>query len=313
MAKKQEKEIERWVTVNGARVPIFKDGSVGGPKAIADKIKKSGKKASKKKDDGSKERLSVYERQLAEVNDELANAPKSKALRNEEGIRELEKKKAQLESYIAKEKKSKQVDKDFDTKEKQIAKNKAEKDKLNGKNKESYEPYEPQDAEEWAEDLYDSDNYVGDEHIEEQLERELRGTEGAKRYDIEDYEVIRNEDGGRYGDVKVRYALEFEDGLEHRESVYRLRVRDLPAGSKEEEAYKARIAKKKKEAKANMSPKVKASQMSESQLRAYVKKNNLTKSYNIMMNTRPGAYGYTKQLQVLRDLVADDMARRKKK
>ena len=106
MAKKQEKEIERWVTVNGARVPIFKDGSIGGPKAIADKIKKSGKKESKKKDDGSKERLSVYERQLAEVNDELANQPKSKALRNEEGIRELEKKKAQLESYIAKEKKS---------------------------------------------------------------------------------------------------------------------------------------------------------------------------------------------------------------
>lgn len=39
MAKKQEKEIERWVTVNGARVPIFKDGSVGGPKALRDKVK----------------------------------------------------------------------------------------------------------------------------------------------------------------------------------------------------------------------------------------------------------------------------------
>lgn len=39
MAKKQEKEIERWVTVNGARVPIFKDGSIGGPKALRDKVK----------------------------------------------------------------------------------------------------------------------------------------------------------------------------------------------------------------------------------------------------------------------------------
>lgn len=37
---KQEKEIERWVTVNGARVPIFKDGSIGGPKALRDKVQK---------------------------------------------------------------------------------------------------------------------------------------------------------------------------------------------------------------------------------------------------------------------------------
>lgn len=36
---KQEKEIERWVTVNGTRVPIFKDGSVGGPKELRDKVK----------------------------------------------------------------------------------------------------------------------------------------------------------------------------------------------------------------------------------------------------------------------------------
>lgn len=40
MAKKQEKEVERWVTVNGARVPIFKDGSIGGPKELRDKLKK---------------------------------------------------------------------------------------------------------------------------------------------------------------------------------------------------------------------------------------------------------------------------------
>jgi len=228
MAKKQEKEVERWVTVNGARIPIFKDGSMGGPKELRDKLKAhADKKANKKSSDttrkeentyenrqklkkqiddyrathrnptaedrkivkqmrdkydamvkehmdgiktkvnaelnakskrdaqekeledlkqehfklskhdeddipsrdaklnslekqikekedhissnksstsGSKERLSVYERQLAEVNDELAYAPKSKALRNEEAIKELEKKKAQLEGYIAKEK-----------------------------------------------------------------------------------------------------------------------------------------------------------------------------------------------------------------
>lgn len=47
MAKKQEKEIEKWVTVNGARVPIFKDGSVGGPKEIRELI--TGKKATKAK------------------------------------------------------------------------------------------------------------------------------------------------------------------------------------------------------------------------------------------------------------------------
>lgn len=43
---KQEKEIERWVTVNGARVPIFKDGSIGGPKALRDKVKANQKKKS---------------------------------------------------------------------------------------------------------------------------------------------------------------------------------------------------------------------------------------------------------------------------
>lgn len=51
MAKKQEKEIERWVTVNGARVPIFKDGSIGGPKALRDKVK------AKVKDSGESKKL----------------------------------------------------------------------------------------------------------------------------------------------------------------------------------------------------------------------------------------------------------------
>lgn len=62
MAKKQEKEIERWVTVNGARVPIFKDGSVGGPKALRDKVKA----VQKKKD----------QKQVDEVNKSIAKARK---------------------------------------------------------------------------------------------------------------------------------------------------------------------------------------------------------------------------------------------
>ena len=57
-----------------------------------------------------------------------------------------------------------------------------------------------------------------------------------------------------------------------------------------------------------LSPRAQAQKMTESELRAYVKKNNLTKSYNIMMNTRPGAYGYEKQMSVLRDLVTDAIA-----
>lgn len=44
---KQEKEIERWVTMNGVRVPIFKDGSVGGPKALRDKVKAKNAKVEK--------------------------------------------------------------------------------------------------------------------------------------------------------------------------------------------------------------------------------------------------------------------------
>lgn len=50
MAKKQEKEVERWITVNGARVPIFKDGSVGGPKELRDKLKAHSEKKSSKED-----------------------------------------------------------------------------------------------------------------------------------------------------------------------------------------------------------------------------------------------------------------------
>lgn len=38
---KPEKEIERWITVKGARVPIFKDGSFGGPKALREMLQKS--------------------------------------------------------------------------------------------------------------------------------------------------------------------------------------------------------------------------------------------------------------------------------
>lgn len=47
---KQEKEIERWVTMNGVRVPIYKDGSIGGPKELRDKIKAKDKKVQKQVD-----------------------------------------------------------------------------------------------------------------------------------------------------------------------------------------------------------------------------------------------------------------------
>ena len=38
---KKEREVEKWITVNGTRVPIFKDGSIGGPKELRDKLKVS--------------------------------------------------------------------------------------------------------------------------------------------------------------------------------------------------------------------------------------------------------------------------------
>lgn len=52
----------------------------------------------------------------------------------------------------------------------------------------------------------------------------------------------------------------------------------------------------------------KVQQMTESQLRSYVKKNGLTKNYNMMMNTRSGGYDYQKQIRVMKDLVADHIA-----
>lgn len=54
----------------------------------------------KEADGGEKDRLEVYKEQLADVQDQLDNAPKSKALRDEKAIAELEQKKAELESYI---------------------------------------------------------------------------------------------------------------------------------------------------------------------------------------------------------------------
>lgn len=45
-------------------------------------------------------RVEIYKRQLEDVQDQLDSAPKSKALRDEKAIAELEKKKAELESYI---------------------------------------------------------------------------------------------------------------------------------------------------------------------------------------------------------------------
>lgn len=407
MAKKQEKEIERWVTVNGARVPIFKDGSIGGPKALRDKVKAVVKE---KSSDGK----SLKDMSATDIGKEYltATGERKKTLlkelhdrgyrRNKDGswgkkesdksgvtrkdVEELTKKKdkvsktakldskpitkKEVEEYkknnpfkksdstekvdnitgknvkwldynikqqglgmesadmedikrnakfmngekvslydkagneyrgtfnvyndggmevvdIKKEwynrkpddtsstgvkydrpKTSKQIDKDFDTKEKQIARNQAEKEKLNGKK-------EPTEEEMRA--------YLK-ERGQERFVKELNpnqteeGYQQALRY-VYDQNTLSKEE------FKKKYFTEKSD-------------------------KKEKTVAPKKETK---SPMARAYEMTESELRAYVKKNNLTKSYNMMMNTRPGAYGYSKQLQVLRDLVADDMARRKKK
>lgn len=67
MANKEEREIERWVTVNGARVPIFKDGSIGGPKALQEAYKKA---QERKKFDQEHRALTKYEKIDARWNEE---------------------------------------------------------------------------------------------------------------------------------------------------------------------------------------------------------------------------------------------------
>lgn len=91
------KQVKKWITINGNHVPVYEDGSLGG---VYEKIRNNGSSKEDKSDGGEEERLEVYRRQLEEVQDELDNAPKSKALRDEKAIAELEKKKAELESYI---------------------------------------------------------------------------------------------------------------------------------------------------------------------------------------------------------------------
>lgn len=99
------KQVKKWITINGNHVPVYEDGSLGG---VYEKIKNNGSSKEDKSDGGEEERLEVYRRQLEEVQDELDNAPKSKALRDEKAIAELEKKKAELESYIKRDQEHKE-------------------------------------------------------------------------------------------------------------------------------------------------------------------------------------------------------------
>lgn len=55
------------------------------------------------------------------------------------------------------------------------------------------------------------------------------------------------------------------------------------------------------------SPAATAQNMNEQELRAYIRDNNLTQDYNIMLNNRRNA-SYQTQLNTMRDLVADNMA-----
>ena len=66
---------------------------------------------------------------------------------------------------------------------------------------------------------------------------------------------------------------------------------------------KPSVAKESKE----KSPRAEAEYMTESQLRKYVKDNNLSKQYNMMLNGKSN-YSHSNQMQVLRDLVSDNIA-----
>lgn len=78
-----------------------------------------------------------------------------------------------------------------------------------------------------------------------------------------------------------------------------------PWDDKHERYYKSRGFKEIKEN--NYSPMEKALNMSETELRNYVKQHNLIIAYRKMLNAKPN-YSYINQLKVLRDLVADDIA-----
>lgn len=144
---KQEREVERWITVNGARVPIFKDGSVGGSKAFQEAYKKAQSKNKNTKSfhentaiDGTpiiteytklKDVLDAGYTMVdgmtwEPITDKLTDSQvRSKFEGGEIGfIKKTKKEEA---------KKAKQINDDFDTKEKQIKQNEVERDRLNGK------------------------------------------------------------------------------------------------------------------------------------------------------------------------------------
>ena len=81
--------------------------------------------------------------------------------------------------------------------------------------------------------------------------------------------------------------------------------------NKDLDTKEKQIANNKKQADTlnnkTISPIAQANNMTETELRAYVKKNKLTKNYNMMLNNRTN-YSQGNQMKVLRDLVSDDIA-----
>lgn len=486
MAKKQEKEVEKWVTINGARVPIFKDGSIGGPKELRDKLKASkDKKSADKKETESfvvdydlqkaldkkdAKRAKSHEKYVAKKKDNIEAAkkalkagedtPKTKEeakalvdkykketekpkyyteseLKDEKfrkdaleemnryernwsyysakekknispnGVKELRARIKEIENY-EKASKANIIKANDDLKEKQIAKNEAEKDAINGKKSNkpksyaerivasieardnSTPKYKIKDDYENADDYRkgvlrkqfenNSDPYKlrpGVLYTDEQIaynkaasdnwkkEREKymaakekkanTSTESVKDsykkldkpHDViierrggqmkvqsygegweEGYHVEHTDDvGGKFidkgkvGDYKIGEQVNYLNGNKMKPGIITMAHKypngkvDYNVEDKTGDGHNIssnNLAKtdteKVTKAKPTMSPREKVNSMTEAQLRAMVKKAGLTKQYNMMMNTRPGAYGYSKQLQVLRDLIADYLA-----
>lgn len=90
--------------------------------------------------------------------------------------------------------------------------------------------------------------------------------------------------------------------------------REFDKSVKQEQAHGTISIKRKKPSVADKSkeksPRAEAEYMTESQLRKYVKDNNLSKQYNMMLNGKPN-YSHNNQMQVLRDLVSDNIARKR--
>ena len=150
--------------------------------------------------------------------------------------------------------------------------------------------------------------------------REEAEQQMADRYKQGEHDTVMMEKDGRYQVAKNRKEADYAEKngwktTEMKSEDYQ-RIKSKASIDKEESTKQKQIATNKKQAderngkskKESLSPMAKVQQMTESQLRSYVKKNGLTKNYNMMMNTRSGGYDYQKQIRVMKDLVADHIA-----